>query len=680
MHGAMPELLAPAGSSEALCAALRCGADAVYLGAERFSARQNAHNFDLPALREAATLCHLYGAKLYLTLNTLLFDSERAAFCALMTQAAEAGVDAFIMQDLGAIALARQLLPDLPVHGSTQMSIHTPAGVAQAKSLGIKRVVAARELSAQGLSALCETGAEIEVFCHGALCMSCSGQCYLSAMIGSRSANRGLCAQACRLPFSASGSKGACALSLRDLCLVEQLKKLQEIGVASLKIEGRMKRPEYVAAAVTAFRAALSGAQPDLAQLQAVFSRSGFTDGYFTDERRNMFGVRAKEDVLAAKDALPALAQLYRKPRKAATLSAHLTAVADKPATLTLSDDCGNEVSVCGEIPQIAQTAPLDAARLTRQLEKLGDTIYTLGDVTCDVDGALMLPASALNALRRDGTAALDTARIRKNTPVWRIADVPALLPETPHADKPTLRVQAERAAQLAALSPSDCDFVLLPIAECRKTNFPPDRVIVTLPRMMTDEGTLTRDLAAVRADGFSRLLCSNLAHVSLGEQLGFMLHGDFGLNATNSDTLAVLTQWGLADVTLSFELKLSQMAARRGELPCGAIAYGRLPLMLTRLCPVREEVGCANCTHQLTDRTDRSFPLDCHGDHVELLNAEPLYLADRLPELAGLSFLTLLLHDESAAETAAVVRAYQSGCGEKPAHYTRGLYYRGVL
>lgn len=674
-----PELLAPAGSSEALIAALRCGADAVYVGATQFSARQSAKNFDLPALREAVQLCHLYGAKLYLTLNTLLFDDEYSDFISVAAGAAEAGADAFIMQDLGAVSLVRRMIPDLPVHASTQMSIHTPAGVEAARQLGITRVVGARELSRQQIAALCDTGMEIEIFCHGALCMSFSGQCYMSAMIGSRSANRGRCAQTCRLPFSAEGKGDYCALSLRDLCLIDHLSELRDLGVASLKIEGRMKRPEYVAAAVTAYRKALSGETPDYEQLRAVFSRSGFTDGYFTDERRKMFGVRMKEDVTAAKDALPALAALYAHPRKVSDVQMTLTLQEEVPAVLSLTDTDGNAVSVCGAVPQKALKAPLDEERAVRQLSKLGDTVYTLGSFSLCNDSGLMLPASALNALRRDAADALDAVRIQNNTPHYQTmaGDVPQRTRRS--AKKPKIYVQIQRAEQLTALSPHDCAFAVVPIDVCRKTAFPSEQIIAALPRMITDESALFKKLEALKASGITHLLCDNLAHITLGKALGFTLHGGFGLNLANSGSFDTAAALGLTDAVASFELRLQKFRSCTAPMPVGLIAYGRLPLMLTRLCPIREELGCKRCTHSLQDRTGRTFPVRCSGDYVEVLNAEPLLLADQAEDLDRADFWVLQFEDESSAEISDMINAYQNGVSLSDRAYTRGLYYRGV-
>jgi putative protease len=307
------EILAPAGSMESLVAALRSGANAVYIGGKSFSARSSASNFENEEIAEAAKLCHLYGAKLYLAVNTVITDNEAASFCKFIADTAKIGIDAYIVQDTGCALLIKKIVPDAALHASTQMTVHTLNGAEFLKRLGFTRVVPARELSMAELSKIAESGLEIEAFVHGALCMSVSGQCYMSALIGSRSANRGGCAQACRLPFSACGNKDYCALSLKDLSLLSHTDELEKAGVCSLKIEGRMKRPEYVASAVQAVNDALNGKTPDMNMLRSIFSRDGFTDGYFTAKMQNMFGTRQKSDITSGKDILPVIRQTYNK-------------------------------------------------------------------------------------------------------------------------------------------------------------------------------------------------------------------------------------------------------------------------------------------------------------------------------------------------------------------------------
>lgn len=355
------EILAPAGSPETVLAGLRCGANAVYIGGKSFSARQNALNFSSEDLKEAVRLCHLYNAKLHVAVNTMVFDGQLEELVAFVKELAEIGVDAVIVQDLGVLNVIKTVAPELPVHASTQLTIHSVQGAKIAKELGFSRVVLSRELSADEISEICKLGIETEVFVHGALCMSVSGQCYMSALIGSRSANRGLCAQACRLSFSADkDNRNYSALSLKDLCLVNHTEELKNMGVNSFKIEGRMKRPEYVAMAVTSFRKALNGEKPDIDKLRAVFSRSGFTDGYFTGKRKDMFGTRQKEDVVSARTVLNEITALYAKPFKISAINFNVEVFENLPVKVSVSDDFGNMATVYGDIPQIAKNRPLN--------------------------------------------------------------------------------------------------------------------------------------------------------------------------------------------------------------------------------------------------------------------------------------------------------------------------------
>lgn len=676
-----PEILAPAGSPESILAALRCGADAIYVGGKQFSARQNAENFDLSQLKEAVQLCHLYGAKLYLTVNTLVFDSEFPALEAYLRDAVRCGVDAFLVQDLGVLSLIQEIAPKTPVHASTQMTIHTPAGAEWAKAHGFTRIVAARELSRTEVAALCQYGIEVEQFVHGALCMSVSGQCGLSAMIGSRSANRGRCAQACRLPFTAKDEAGGCALSLKDLCLVPYVAQMAQDGVASLKIEGRCKRPEYVAAAVTALVQARDGVEPDLDTLRAVFSRSGFTDGYYTGKRQDMFGVRQKEDVVSAKDVLPKLEQLYHKPMGHIPLTMHITLQAEQPITLQATDTDGNSVTITGEIPQPARSKATDSAQLERQFSKLGGTIYTLGALTADCDAVSMLPASALNALRRDCTTAMDKLRIQANTPEMVLLDTP------PVSTPPTSTKRAQFRIQLSAWKPEYADLLtqasvealLLPAhtvsesipAVCRS------QIFLTLPRFCADETKVFQWLSHAVQRGFTHVVCENAAQILLGKKLGMHLHGGMGLNIANSRSLKLLQQEGLVDTMLSPELTVTQIDECNG-LPFGLYVYGNQPVMTMRNCPIQTEVGCQGCQHQLTDRTDRSFPVYCDqkAGVTTMYNVVPTWMAEKLGQLIHASFW--LLDCTLSPNAQAILQAYQNNrTTDEP--MTRGLFYRGV-
>lgn len=683
-----PELLAPAGSMESVLAAVRCGADAVYAGGERFSARANAANFSAAELEKAVRYCHIHGVKLYRAMNTLVFGAEISDFISEAKLSAEIGADGLIVQDLGAARLLREVLPDMRLNASTQMTIHTPEGARLAAELGFSRIVAARELTLEQLQRLTETGIEIEAFVHGALCMSVSGQCFMSALIGSRSANRGMCAQACRLPMAATLPFGAVKgdrydLSLKDLCGIPYINKLTEIGVASLKIEGRMKRAEYVAAAVTACRAALDGKEPDLETLQAVFSRSGFTDGYLTGETgAAMFGYRRKEDVTAAEAVLPSLRELYRKETKAEDCFADFCITVRHGAPAKLEMLCKNiNVFAEGAVPQEAKNRPADREFLKRQLEKLGDTIYTLGNIFAEVDGKSMISAAAVNALRREAVQKMDEALIAAAKPQYRQKSFVPIKKSGRHYPE-KIRVRVSDEEQLKAI-PKYVEDIIIPIKLCVNITDGKEMYIVALPRFIDDEEMLKKRLGGVKQMGFTRILCTNLAHAKIGRAMGFRLCGDFGLNIVNRYSAAAAADVGFEDVTAGFEAKLADISAVCGTLPVGVIVYGRLPAMLTKNCPIGQAVGdCGKCTGFLADRTGRKFPVRCEkdpsGSYCEVLNSDVLMMTDRLGEISA-DFAVLNFTDETAEETARIIECCRSRrrCLEKG--FTRGLYYRGV-
>ena len=689
--GRRPELLAPAGSMEALLAAVRCGADAVYLGGAQFSARAHAENFDANALRAAALLCHSSGVRVYPAVNTLLADAEFAALDELLCVLAEIGADGVIVQDAGVAAYIARRVPTLPLHASTQMTVHSPAGIRYAAAHGFKRAVTARELSREQLRAVCDEasrcGIEVEVFVHGAHCMSVSGQCWMSAAMGGRSANRGCCAQPCRLPFRAPGQPAdTCALSLKDMSLVEHLPALAEMGVQSLKIEGRMKRPEYVAAAVTACRRALDGLPADTETLRAVFSRSGFTDGYFTGRRRDMFGTRTREDVTAAQSVLGDLRRSYQDPRKCAVLHAHFTLQAGQPASLTAADDAGHSVTVTGETPQPARSRPTDLSALQRQFEKLGDTVYTAGAVTAEIGQGLMLPASSLNAMRREAVAAMDRVRAEDFAPPHSLSEPPALAMYPPQEETGALRVQIRTLAQLEGILPfaDRLEALCLPLAlvpDYLKAGAPvaPERCIAVPPRFVCDEEKTAQLLRFAHENGIRRLACQHVGDIALGRALGFALHGSLGLHIVNSRAAAVYAADGLKDALVS--PALPQSARLHTVLPLGRLVYGRLPLMLTRSCPLQAQAGCRGCRHTLLDRRGAALFCDCtrlceKPDYAELFNSAVLWLADRPAELHRAPFGLVLLTDETPARTESVLAAYLDGAEtDPPASMTRGLH-----
>ena len=672
-----PEILAPVGGAAQLLAAVRCGADAVYLGAQGFNARRNAENFDAYSLPDAVAYCHARGVAVHVTVNTLVMDEELDALEDTARQIAESGADAVIIQDLAVMRLFRERYPTIRRHASTQMAVHNTDGVLLMQELGFDRVVLARELSLREIEKINRAAdIETEVFVHGAHCMSVSGACYLSAMLGGRSGNRGLCAQPCRLNFRCDGHEYA--LSLKDLSLIRHMRELQQAGVCSLKIEGRMKRPEYVAAAVTACRQALEGQDPDLARLQAVFSRSGFTDGYFTGRRTpDMFGYRRREDVTAAEGVLGELANLYKseQPRVPADMR------------FTMTEDCsrldvsaaGHTVCVQGAVPQTARTRPTDGDAARRSLEKTGGTPYYLRDFQADIAPGLMLPVSELNALRRRALDALLEA-CSQVTP-HAAADWQRPVP-APHVSpaQPALWGRFEHANQL----PEDdaaFDRIILPLEELDRD---PDllrrfgsRLMGELPALaFPEQEDRVREMAQrLRDQGLCDLLTDNAYGIYLGRHLGLRVHGGFGLNIMNSVSLDSYAALGLRDAVVSFELSMAKLRLLGGELPRGILAYGFLPLMRLRACPAK--AGCASCggSPELTDRRGVRFPLLCHGkQYTTLLNSVPLYIGDKA--WGGADYAVLYFTRESREACREVLDLFRQG-GTPDFPRTNGLYYR---
>ena len=603
-------------------------------------------------------------------------DNQVNEFAEFIKNAANAGIDAFIVQDFGAAEIIRNIVPDANIHGSTQMTIHSVKGAQLLKELGFKRVVISRELTEKQIQEICSTEIETEVFVHGALCMCMSGQCYLSSLIGQRSANRGFCAQPCRLPYSVYKNPQFNGLSLKDLSLVNHLQKLSDIGVFSLKIEGRMKRPEYVAAAVCACRQSLNGQTPDMALLRSIFSRSGFTDGYFTGKFSNMFGSREKEDVIAAKDILPDIRKKYSHEKKSGKLDFYAEIKKDNPVKLTVSDDC-DSVTVTGEIPETAIKKPIDFTYLERQLSKLGGTIYQFGNLNADIDDGLSLSAKTINALRRNAVEALNLKSIKRNTPEYICVPLD-IDPENKIESLKEIRVRISNQNQLDAVS--EADRIIIPtnvFLNNRYENI--SKIIIEPPRFIYNEAEIFGVLKKCKSLGAEHLMCSNPAYIKIGKELGFKLHGDFGLNTANSYSLNFLKKMNFEDTVLSFEMKLKQISSLRKAISTGIIAYGYLPVMLTKNCPIKNEVGCEKCKKIIFDRTGRANKIVCHGNYTEILNAQALYLADRLEDLKNISFITLYFTDEGPDEIKKIIDEYRFGYSSKD-NITRGLYYRGVI
>ncbi len=665
------EILAPAGGPEQLTAAVRAGADAVYLGLEQFSARGAATNFSTEQLHQAVAYCHERGVKVHVALNTLVKDSELPSVHAALQTVCACGVDAVIVQDLAVAALVRECAPILPMHASTQMTVHNLSGVRVLEKLGFSRVVLARELTLAEIEHIAKhTDLEVEVFIHGALCMSASGMCYLSSLLGQRSGNRGLCAQPCRLNFQCAGREHA--LSLKDLSAIPHMTALAAAGVDSIKIEGRMKRPEYVAAAVDACRTARDGRTPDMAKLQAVFSRSGFTDGYLTGHRTlDMFGIRRKEDVTAATGVLDEMAQLYRSERP--TLSVDMALDLTK-GELTAACE-GYMVAVAGDIPpEPARIAPTDEDRARAAMSKMGGTPYYLRRFTF-TNTDRVLPASALNALRRKALDAISAHR-RQITPI-PCAPLSQNIGNIPKTRRPQLRLRFEKAEQIAGSEYAEK--IILPLAQWEKNSeligFFEGQAVAELPALCYDEDSLKARLQALKEKGLREVQVDNIGLLAMAGEQGFTVHGGVGLNILNTKAIEEYRSLGLCDATVSFELSRQRIRALGGDLPRGAVMYGRLPLMRFRACPKND---CAHCdgTTTLTDRMDIAFPLLCtEKQYQTLYNSRPLWAVDKGD--FHIDFMTLYFTDES--EPQPIIEDCLD-CLPAPVEHTNGLYLKEVM
>jgi len=677
---ARPLILAPAGTTAAVTAAVRCGADAVYLGAKNFNARRNAENFDERSLRATVEFCHQRGTQVFVTVNTLVRDAELPALEATADEIAESGADAVIVQDMAVLRLFARRYPDLPRHASTQTAVHDLDGARYLEDLGYRTVVLARELTLREMEHICShVSARCEAFVHGAHCMSVSGACYLSAMLGGRSGNRGLCAQPCRLDWQCGGD--GYALSLKDMSLLSHLREMESAGVGIFKIEGRMKRPEYVAAAVTACRQAMAGEPYDGERLRAVFSRSGFTDGYLTGKRdRDMFGYRTKEDVTGADKVLRELAALYEKetPRVGVTMDFFMD---ETGSGLTVSDG-KNTLTTPGPVPEKALNRPTDEAAARKNLTKTGGTPFFAESFAARIAPGLMLPAAALNAMRRTALEEL-LARRGEIVPWPRHREPP--LSESPRRDKnkePELWARFYTPDQIPA--EEGFEKILLPVERLTPALIARfgSRLIGELPAVLwpEDEDAFAKKLAGLRDAGLRSVWGENIYAVPLARRLGLTLHGGAALNVLNTAALQRFQADGLASVTASFEMNMKDVKALGGTVPLGILAYGYLPLMRFRNCPVKARLGCARCggRGELTDRKGVRFALECGEKKFStLLNSVPLHVAER--DLRGLDYLLLYFTRESPEECRAVEEDFRLR-RKSGKMRTGGLYYRELL
>lgn len=673
------EILAPAGSLDAVKAAVRSGADAVYLGAGDFNARRNAKNFSLEELRWAVDYCHQNAVNVHLTLNTLVSDDEIEDAVRTATEAAKCGVDAIIIQDVGLFSIIKDVITSMPLHASTQISVQTKYGIDFLKRNGFTRAVLPREISKSEILSLLETsGIELEVFVHGALCMCVSGQCYMSAVIGKRSGNRGLCAQPCRLPFSCT-NKMSYDLSLKDNSIIGNIKELNDAGMTSFKIEGRMKRPEYVAAAVKACRNALDGKNDEHLKenLKNVFSRSGFTDGYYLSKiGKEMFGTRQKSDVENSMKVLGELKKIYEKEFPKFEVEFDITIRKNKKVLLIAKCEGFKTEVFSDDNAQEAKSKPLSKDDVKKQLQKLGATQFRAGKIICEIDENAYVPISLLNEMRRNAIQKLVEKISEKETHV--IKDFkPEKLEEHVAKGQKSYYVFSSSKQVPETLKNEE---IFLPLFTDENDFLNYQSAGVVMPRgIMHNADIVYEKMKKLFSIGVKKALCPTIDTFQMAKELGFYTIMGFTSNIYNSKSLEFFKKNGADECTVSIEISKNKINALMSDITRGVVIYGKIPLMLTRCCPIKNQKTCSQCKGKsvLKDRRGFEFEVVCSNSFSEVLNSCPLYLFDKLEDFKNSDFFMLYFTTESREEVQEIIKKYELSSPPGDIKFTRGLYYR---
>lgn len=687
------ELLAPAGSPAALRAAVQSGADAVYLGIDTFGARQSAENFSLDELPKWIDYCHLYGVDVHVTVNTLIKNNELSKLSECVKRLNNAHADALIIQDLGAAEIIKNTVPDMTLHASTQMTVTSLEGVKYLENMGFSRVVLARELSKNEIEYICKNArAEIEVFVHGAICMCYSGQCLMSSILGGRSGNRGRCAQPCRLPYELM-EKGQCAgrgyiLSPKDMSLINELGTLNEAGVKSLKIEGRLKRAEYVSAVVGIYRKYIDNPKEvtaqDMQELKDAFSRTGFTDGYFKGQlgkamMSHKISGNSSDNKFTA-DAV--LRTLENANARKIPVNIVGTLKEGAPLEVVMYDNDGNCFDAVGTLnSETAVNKPLDKTRFKEQLLKLGSTPFEAVSAEVYTDSGITIPVKEINAVRRTAVDGLIKKRIERHT--GRICDSELFTAHERKENDIILTAEVSSEEQLEAAIQAGIKRVYAParimnkrlvgMAQSNRTELVEKASEIFSGQEITSDAVLVSSPAAVYKYAEKRL------------------YGDFRLNVFNSRTAEHFSK--LQGITLSPELNLHEIRdiLKYTTAQTEIIGYGHLPLMIMKNCPVRAMGKCqkGRQIYTLRDRKNEEFPIICSDDcRSVLLNSKPLFTADKITDLTDLKInsIRLIFTVEKFSQCGKIIDVYKRAMkGEKiePMRentFTRGHLYRGVL
>ena len=663
----IPELLAPAGSPEALCAAIEAGADAVYFGGELFSNRMRAKNFTADELSSAVSLASTYGVRSYITMNTRLRDRELADAVSMASELYSVGADAFIVADTGLAIALKNTLPSAELHASTQATGVNSLDAEALRELGFSRMVCPRELSMDEVYRLVSTSpVEIEMFIHGAHCVSLSGQCLMSWAMGGRSGNRGECAQPCRLPYKMSCGKmrSGYPLSLKDMCLARYVPEIISSGVASLKIEGRLKSPDYVYGVTKIYRALLdegrAATDAEIAALDAIFSRDGFTDGYFKNRFSRMTGMRA--------EGTPSAGERFTSLTRKVPVTAELYLSENEPSRLRLSDG-KTSAEVTGAVVQTAKNAPVSADAAYKNISKLGATHYSLSaeDFSFESSGDVFMTASSLNELRRLAVEKLENTKADERT--RRDA---AEYKSPPFGGAPVKKLNTAeffRADSVPDEAREFFDVIFLPEAEISKVNG--EYQGLNLPVWCADSDRLKKTVRRFADNGGRYVLCHTTGQLKAVRDAGLLPVASFRTNSASKAAADGTAGLGAEYVILSPELKLPAIADICRSIPrAGAVVYGKLPLMFLRRC-IMSDAGCsgrcggAGCLlpAMLSDRKGASFNVFPSGERTNtVVNSVPVYSADKLDVLASAAVSHFIFTDESASQVKNIINAYKNG------------------
>ena len=707
----MLELISPAGSPEGVIAAVQNGADAVYLGFKEFNAHTEADNFSLNDFGRALEYCRIRDVKTYLTLNTLTKDRELPIIAHQAKEASRYGVDAIIVQDLGVMQAIKEAVPGMPLHASTRLSVHNLEGVKMAAAMGFSRVVVARELSRKKLLHICKhSPIDIEIFVHGELCMSYAGQCYMSGLTGKQSANRGQCSNPCQLDYSTAGHTITYPLAVKDNCLIRYFSDIESIGVKSVIIEGRQKRPEYSALVTGIYSRAIrnvkSPTHDNIRMLQKSFSRQGFTDGFYTERvNAEMLGVR-EEDKRSDSALFSSTRKGYLNGEFQRVPIRFVGSVkSGKRVKLAAADDKKNSAVVYGPVPEevFHKDNELTYAILQTQLHKTTGTPFICLGVKGSVDPGLMVPSSAFVEMRREVFA--EILEKRKPIPIRAEGEyIPSGTPEeefdineyapkqlTPPAFTVSVTDIEQISDDLLELRPK---ILYIPITKLDyelpgvKKILEQTEVTIAaiLPRVIHDneKKQVASFLERAREHGISDAIVGNIGHVQFAKKYGMEVRGDFGFNVYNSETLHVLQKLGLKSATISFEMRLSEIRALSKPIDTEVITYGRLPLMITENCIVRNSTGVCTCDSftGLVDENGALFPVEpefsCRN---VLLNSKKLFMADKDRAISSLGIWAqrLCFTTENAMECVTVMKRYMGLNNFIPPGYTRGMYFRSA-